>query len=344
MTETPFEKAVSCVIGRSSSRKSWPPGNLGPSALAVLVTLVATVLVARCGSPDGAAEPGVEQAGETGTADPRTPGEAKEPSAARTVGTVAAPDGVEIHYETAGRGEPALVFVHGWSCDRSYWEAQVEYFAASHRVVAIDLGGHGQSGLGRKEWTMAAFGEDVLAVVEELGLQNVVLVGHSMGGHVIVEAARLLPDHVVALVPVEMFWEVDRPMSAEERKGFLAPMRADFSNRTEAFVRNMFTEDSDPLLVDRIARDMAAGPPAVGISAMEHIFSFDEGAALVSVKVPMRVINADLWPTDLDALRRHKPDVELAVMPGVGHFVMQEDPDEFNRLLARAVRELVPGT
>lgn len=265
-------------------------------------------------------------------------------SAERTVGSVQAPDGVEIRYEVAGSGEPALVFVHGWSCDRTYWRAQVDHFAASHRVVAIDLGGHGESGTGRDDWTMAAFGRDVQAVVEELDLQRVVLVGHSMGGPVIAEAARLMPDRVVALIPVDTFHEVDSPVSDEDRDGFLAPMRADFREATEGFVRQfMFAAGADTGLVGRIARDMAAAPPSVGVGAMEQLFRYDEGAALAglaALRVPVRLINADLFPTDLEAARRHKPDVGLAVMPGVGHFLMMEDPDEFNRLVARAVRGL----
>jgi len=66
-------------------------------------------------------------------------------------------DGVSIAYEVRGEGEPALVFVHGWCCDRSYWDAQLPYFAQKYKVVAIDLTGHGESGLDRKEWTMGAF-------------------------------------------------------------------------------------------------------------------------------------------------------------------------------------------
>jgi pimeloyl-ACP methyl ester carboxylesterase len=105
--------------------------------------------------------------------------------------------------------------------------------------------------------------------------------------------------------------------------------------------QEMFTRRSDPKLVDRISRDMAAAPPAVGVSAMEHILRYDQGAALAAAKVPLRLINADKWPTDLEAARRHKPDVGLAVMPAVGHFLMMENPEEFNRLLTRAVNELV---
>jgi pimeloyl-ACP methyl ester carboxylesterase len=162
-----------------------------------------------------------------------------------------------------------------------------------------------------------------------------------MGGPVILDAARLMPERVIALVSVDFFNDVDRRFGAKEREGFLAPMRADFPKATEAFVRQeMFVARSDPKLVDRIARDMAAGPPAVAVSAMEHLLRYDQGAALAAAKVPVRLINADKWPTNLEAARRHKPDVGLAVMPAVSHFLMMEAPDEFNRLLARAVSEL----
>jgi pimeloyl-ACP methyl ester carboxylesterase len=265
-------------------------------------------------------------------------GGGKPLQATSTIGTVKAADGVDIRYEVGGRGEPTLVFVHGWSCDRSYWRAQVDHFAASHRVVAIDLGGHGESGLGRSDWTIASFAGDVRVVVEALGLRKVVLVGHSMGGAVVAEAARLMPDRVVAVIPVDSFVSVTPP---EEKEGFIAPFRQDFRKTTEMIVRQyMFTPRSDPQRVERIVADMTAAPPAVGISAMESYLRYDEGAGLAAAKAPVRLINSDLTPTDLAAWRKHKPDVGLAVMPGVGHFLMIEDAEEFNRLLGRAVRDL----
>jgi pimeloyl-ACP methyl ester carboxylesterase len=295
---------------------------------AAIPGLAAAALVVGCGPRDQLADRETTQDREAATS-------------TRAVATVKAPDGVEVRYEAAGSGEPALVFVHGWSCDRSYWRAQMDHFAASHRVVAVDLGGHGESGLGRKDWTIAGFAGDVRAVVEALGPGKVVLVGHSLGGPVIVEAARLMPERVAALVSVDFFNDVDRRFGAKEREGFLAPMRADFSKATEAFVRQeMFVARSDPKLVDRISRDMAAGPSVVGVSAMDNLLRYDQGAALAAAKVPVRLINADKWPTNLEGARRHNPKVELAVMPAVGHFLMMEAPDEFNRLLARAVAEL----
>ncbi len=268
---------------------------------------------------------------------------AAAPATALTVltGSVKAPDGVEIRYEAGGNGEPAIVFVHGWSCDRMYWREQAAHFAKTRRMVAIDLAGHGESGLGRQRYTIEAFGADVKAVVESLGLKRVVLVGHSMGGPVTLEAARLMPERVVALVPIDTLGRVGQATSAEEKQAFLAPMRADFRTATGKFVRDfMFTPKSDPALVDRIAQDMASAPKDVALSALENLFDYDEVKALAAVKAPLRLINTDRWPTDLAAARKPKPDVQLAVMPGLGHFPMLEDPAEFNRLLEHALRDL----
>jgi pimeloyl-ACP methyl ester carboxylesterase len=255
-------------------------------------------------------------------------------------GSVPSRDGVTIRYEDAGRGDPAIVFVHGWSCDRSYWTPQIQHFSKSHRTVSVDLGGHGESGLGRGDWTMTAFGADVTAVLNALDVRNVVLVGHSMGGPVIVETALLVPGRVAALVSVDHFADVDGPMSAADRERQLARLRDDFRGATETWVRTFFPPDADPLLVDDIVHDMASAPSGVGVSALDHVRRYDEAAALARTPVPMRMINSDLWPTNLDAARRHKPDIELAMMTGVGHFPHLEAPDRFNALLARAIRDL----
>ena len=114
-------------------------------------------------------------------------------------------DGVSIAYQVVGSGQPALVFVHGWCCDQSYWDSQVPYFSQRYKVVTIDLAGHGDSGLNRRTWTMAEFGNDVVAVVKELDLDRVVLIGHSMGGFVVAEAERRMPKRVIGLVGADTF-------------------------------------------------------------------------------------------------------------------------------------------
>src|SRR5262245_39835781 len=84
-------------------------------------------------------------------------------------------DGVPIHYSVQGKGEPALVFIHCWSCDRHLWDNQVPVFSKNHRIVTIDLPGHGESGQERKNWTVEGFADDVNSVITKLNLKRVVL-------------------------------------------------------------------------------------------------------------------------------------------------------------------------
>ena len=102
-------------------------------------------------------------------------------------------DNIIISYNVEGNGKQALVFVHGWSCDKSYWKHQVPYFAEKYKVITIDLAGHGKSGLGRKTLSMEAFGKDILAVLQKTNIEQAILIGHSMGGAVIIEAAKQMP-------------------------------------------------------------------------------------------------------------------------------------------------------
>ena len=253
-------------------------------------------------------------------------------------------DGVTISFQVQGSGSPALVFIHGWCCDRSYWDAQVAHFSKKHKVVAIDLAGHGESGLGRKVWTMAAFGEDVVAVVEKLGLDQVVLIGHSMGGAVILEAARRIPERVIGLVGADTFNNVEVNFTQDQVDIWLDPFRADFATATADLVRTMFTPASDSALVEKIATDMSAAPAEVGLGALEELLDFRNNEitrALREVKIPVSCINSEMYPTDIEAGRRHASSFEVVYMSDVGHFVMIEDPETFNRLLEEAVEEFV---
>jgi pimeloyl-ACP methyl ester carboxylesterase len=254
--------------------------------------------------------------------------------------SVQSEDGISIAYEERGAGKTALVFVHGWSCDRSYWSGQLEPFSRQFKVVAVDLAGHGESGLGRKDWSMAAFGADVAAVVRKLDLQQVVLIGHSMGSDVVVEAARRLPKRIVGLVWLDQYKQLDKFYTTEEIQAFEAKFQADFVNTTRSFVRGMFAPASDRALVERIAMDMSSAPPEVAIPALVSTISNGRQipGALQELKLPVIAINPDKPPTDVESLQRQ--GVKVMVMPGVGHFVMMEDPERFNGLLRTAIDEL----
>ncbi len=268
--------------------------------------------------------------------------EAPEQSFEWVVGSVRSADGVPISYQMAGEGPVSVVFVHGWLCDRGYWKEQLDYFAQVHRVVALDLAGHGDSGLNRNDWTFPAFGEDVAAVINGLGLERIVLVGHSMSGPVIVEAARIAPDKVIGLVGVDTLQNPDAPgMTLDAMQGFLAPFEESFSDAVRDLVSAaMFVPQSDPILKAWIVEDMASAPPDVGVGALRSNILWPtttRSEALAALRAPMRLINSLLYPTDSAATNRYRMDV--VIMSGVGHFTMMEDPETFNALLSSAIAD-----
>lgn len=258
-------------------------------------------------------------------------------------GMVRSDDGLAISYEVSGKGEPALVFVHGWSCDRGYWKDQISHFSKEHVVVAIDLGGHGRSGLDRGNWSIEAFGADVAAVVEALDLKKVILVGHSMGGPVAAIASNLLPGRVAGIIGVDTFKSLESKLPEGQIAFFLQNFQTDFRSFTKSFAASMFPAGADTALARSVCDDMASAPPGVGIGAMGNMLRLDARKVFGRVTVPVIAINTDRPPTDVEAGRRLLKSFEVKTMTGRGHFLMMEDPAGFNALLEEAVEEMAPG-
>ena len=249
-------------------------------------------------------------------------------------------DGVPIHYDVQGNGATALVFVHGWCCHRRFWDRQVEHFASHYTVVSIDVGGHGASGRDRTQWTVSAFGQDIVAVVAQRGLEQVVLIGHSMGGPWIVEAARHLPRAVTGVVGVDTWPNIEHPPTPAQVAEMLAPFRTNFVEAMRAFARNLFVPTSDPALVEHVVATMSAAPPPMAIGVREEVLGNVRQlqAGFQEVTAPKILIYAESWrPPNIAAMQRY--GIEVVPMSGVGHFMMLEDPQTFNRLLDEAVKK-----
>ena len=250
-------------------------------------------------------------------------------------------DGIPISFEVYGAGEPTLVFVHGWSCDARYWRAQVPHFSKSHRVVTLDLAGHGHSGTKRLQYSMLAFGEDVQAVTEATGSNRVILLGHSMGGSVIAEAARLMPDRVIGLIGVDTLHNIEYPMTHEELSKMLAPLEKDFLNGTREFVEQMILPSMKPQLREWILADMSAAPSAVALSAsksmMTQYITGEAAKIFHEIRAPVVSVICDMWPVDYEANRRHMSSFEAIILKGADHFLMLDRPKEFNQALEKAI-------
>jgi pimeloyl-ACP methyl ester carboxylesterase len=253
-------------------------------------------------------------------------------------------DGTPISYEVYGSGEPTLVFVHGWSCDARYWRAQVPYFSKTHRVVTLDLAGHGHSGMTRTQYTMGAFGEDVRAVTKATGSPSVILIGHSMGGSVIAEAARLMPGRVIGLIGIDTLENIEYRMTREELKKMIAPLKKNFRTGSRQFVGGMISPKTDPKLREWILSDVSAAPSAVALSAMNEMMTqYITGEAartFEKIRIPVITVNGDLWPINYEANRRHMFSYHAIILKKVDHFLMMDRPEEFNHALDKAIHML----
>jgi pimeloyl-ACP methyl ester carboxylesterase len=254
--------------------------------------------------------------------------------------TCLAKDGVSIVYSAAGAGEPALVFIHGGLADRTFWDGQLKEFAGLHRVIALDLPGHGESGLNRKKWGIPEFGADVKAVIEEEKLKNVIIYGNSLGGPVAIEAALLLPNRVLGVVGVDTFQALDVRVTPEQAKERAELFQRDFAGALRQMVRELFHADADPALIAE-AESRMSGTSTEAAHAMFLSFAgYDVGAAASRLTMPLRAINGDLYPTDVEANRKVKADFDAVIMKHMGHYPMLERPTEFNNLVKEVVLSL----
>jgi len=262
------------------------------------------------------------------------------PVVAEGPGTVAATDGVKIAFTVHRIGRPNLVLVHGWMCDQSYWDEQVPGLVEGFGVITVDVAGHGDSGVARQSWTITSLVGDVVTVVEELQLDGVIVVGHSMGGMVALDVARALPRRVIGVIGVDSLHDSDPDFDLEEMAPLYAGFENDFVGTCDGFVRGMFVDGTEPGLIDGVAADMCGGPEDVGLGLMRAYPEYDWPRGFAEAGVPIRSINADLWPTDLEGNRK-VADYDLTVLPGYGHFLMQEAPDELTKALIVTARNIV---
>jgi pimeloyl-ACP methyl ester carboxylesterase len=254
--------------------------------------------------------------------------------------TCLAPDGVEIVYSVAGRGEPALVFIHGGLANRGFWDGQLQEFGAKHRTIALDLPGHGESGAGRTRWGIPEFGADVRAVVDAERPKKIIIFGNSLGGPVAIEAALLMPDRTLGVVGVDTFQSLDQTIGADEVRQRAEQFEKDYAGSLKAMIGLLFHKDADPVLVADAERRMSGTPPAAAKAMFLGMAGYDMGAAARRLLAPLRAINGDLYPTDFEGNRKIKPDFDAVIMAHMGHYPMLERPAEFNRLVAKTVADL----
>jgi pimeloyl-ACP methyl ester carboxylesterase len=259
-----------------------------------------------------------------------------------TKGTAISDDGITIHFQVHGKGTVTLVLVHGWALDRRLWDGQVSALAARHRVVTLDLAGHGESGRQRAQWTMGAFGQDVKAVVEAVNASQVVLVGHSMGGPVVLEAARRMPERTKGVVLIDTLLDVEQRTPPEQVEAMASQLEADYkASVTQLSAAYLFAPATPEGVRARVIGHATAMPPGISIELIRQTSAYDPLPALRETNAPIRAVNADKFPTNAEVNRRHMPGFQAIIVTGTGHYPMLEDPAQFNSALDQALDQVL---
>ena len=240
-------------------------------------------------------------------------------------------DGARIHYVNYGKGDEALVLIHGWTMNADNWRDQIPDLTKRSRVIAVDLPGHGQSDKPQVSYSMDYFARAVDAVMRDAKVKRAVLVGHSMGTPVARQFYRKYPEKTLAIVIVDGVLRPlgDKAMMDRMIAGFRGP------NYKEVIVQ-MLTAMKGPSLsaeaMGRITTSSFNTPQNVIVSAMEGmadpaIWGEDK------INVPVLAIMAKnpFYPPNIEEISRSlAPNMDFRMWDSVGHFVMMEKPKEFN--------------
>lgn len=253
--------------------------------------------------------------------------------------------GVKIAYtDTSNISDTTLLFVHGWAINRSYWSKQVAYFGKRYHIVTIDLPGFGQSGKNRNDWSTNAFAGDVDSVIAALKLKKVILIGHSMSGDIVLQAAIDNPDKVIGLVGVDNFNNPGAPQTEQGKKEYAAAvlqLKQHFKQVATAwFNQQLFSKTTPPEIRKRVLNDVAKADSVIGVASLEGGSDFKEIDKLKQVKKKLYLINSDVHPVDSTYLVANKIPFKIFYVPGSGHFPMIEHPQVFNMLLDKVILDI----
>ena len=241
-------------------------------------------------------------------------------------------DGMQIHSSIQGKGPKTVILVHGWTCDETSWKSQVPALAKKYRVITLDLPGHGQSGVPKDgKFTLDLFARAVEAVRSEAKVERVALAGHSMGTPVIVHYARLYPQHVAALIFVDggvMPPAINPGMSFADQFGGPNGLKA-----RENMIRSMFSSATTPEMQKDILSMTLNAPVETAVGAMKAIFAPSNVKDEICT-LPVMGLYADKSRSgNSEYMKTHFPKMDYKEIPGTGHFLMLEKPEEFNRLV-----------
>lgn len=252
-------------------------------------------------------------------------------------------DNEKIYYEVLGYGDISLVFIGGWLAPtgRELWKYQIK-FASEYKIILIDLSGYGKSDMGRKIHTMQLYGQDVKAVIEDLDLKDNILIGFSMGGAVILEAEKLIPERTIGLIPIDALRLDSMYTSNDEEKIniFMKPFEENFIEEAINLMKSLISDKFDPQDVMVLEKAIHTMDENSMNSALRELYKWDFRDILPEIEKPIKCIGAGRTLPSKEQRDLYSKIFDTVFIEGIGHVMFLEDPERFNVVLDKRIREL----
>jgi len=248
---------------------------------------------------------------------------------------------LKVHYKSLGEGKTAVVFIHGWCCDHSVWGDQAAAFNGKVRMLFVDLPGYGKSDHPKIDYTMDVFAKGIDAVLQDAGVEQAVLAGHSMGTPVVRQFYRLFPAKTKALIFVD---GALRPFAKDpaETEKFLSMFKEEtFKETAPKALSTMLRPDTPAAVRKHIEELVANTSPQVAISSLHGMFD-QKNWQPDPVKVPAQALmaKAPMWTEEYkEFAKKLVPGLDYREFDDVGHFLFMEKPNEINAALAEFLKK-----
>jgi pimeloyl-ACP methyl ester carboxylesterase len=229
-----------------------------------------------------------------------------------------------------------MILIHGWACRAADWRPIAA--ALPQATWAVDLPGHGDSPAGTHPWTVDAYGATLTEWIAAHGLDQVVLVGHSMGAAVALETATRCTAVTGVVALDALTYAGIYPAQTEKAvDGALAGLREDFGGGVRALVAALFPHDRQSSWIDVIATEMAAIEPIRGIELLADLLRWDMAAVASRVSVPVDIIAASALLTE-EGRAAAEAFAKVHVTELGGHFFLRENPAGTASAIAAVIR------
>ncbi len=237
-----------------------------------------------------------------------------------------------IFIDDGGDGSVPVVFIHSLAGNTQQWSAQLSHIRTTRRAVALDLRGHGQSlSPANGDYAIDSMAQDVQTVIDQLGIERFILVGHSMGGSVAVAYAGAYPQRVAGLLLADPSGDSTR-MPVEEVQQYLGALESEaYSNVVEGYWSQILTGSAE-ITETKVLQDLRDTSKATVVGVFKELFKYNPLPALERYNGPKLSVITSLNETPF-SLHQLVPDLPHEMITGTGHWLQLDKPEEFNRIM-----------